>query len=203
MPDFEIEKSLGCKHIAGVDEAGRGPLAGPVVAAAVVFRDMNSSNPIFSQINDSKKLSAKKREELYDVIFDSAWVGVGLSEPHEIDKINILQATFVAMNRAIVNLEITPGMALVDGNLIPKGCSIPAKAVIKGDAKSISIAAASIVAKVFRDRIMQKLDVQYPNYGWKNNAGYGVKLHLDAIEKHGACEHHRKSFAPIKQLSLF
>ncbi len=202
MPNFEIEKSFLLSKIAGVDEAGRGPLAGPVVAGAVVFKDFSDNEKYLSGINDSKKLSPKKRADIYRVIQDVAYTSIGIASVEEIDKYNILQATFLAMNRAINGLPFTPELALIDGNHCPKGAKIKTSAVIKGDSKSYSIAAASIIAKVTRDNIMQDLDVKYPEYHWKSNSGYGVKAHLSAIESYGITPHHRKTFSPINQLGL-
>ncbi len=201
MPTFEIEKSFAPSIIAGVDEAGRGPLAGPVVAGAVVFKDMDHLD-ILSGLDDSKKISATKREKLYKVIMENAHVGIGIASVEEIDEYNILQATFIAMNRAIDGLDITPTLALIDGNHNPKGAKIETKPIIKGDSKSFSIAAASIIAKVTRDKIMTDLDMVHPEYNWKQNSGYGVKFHIDAIKNFGITKHHRKSFAPINQYSL-
>lgn len=181
--------------IAGVDEAGRGPWAGPVVASAVII-DINN---IPSGINDSKKLKSESREVLYKTIMQTCHVGVGIASAEEIDDINILQATMLAMQRAVSNLPIAPGLALIDGNKTPKlPCN--AIAIIKGDAKSISIAAASIIAKVTRDRIMRSLSEEFPEYGWHTNAGYGTKTHQDALAKHGITPHHRKSYKPVAAL---
>lgn len=194
FPDFSLEKSYGIL-VAGIDEAGRGPLAGPVVAAAVVFE----CEPDIKGINDSKKLDAAKREELFNHITAMSSYGIGIASVQEIDSINILQATFLAMRRAFEALKIKPQAALVDGNRAPK---IPCKiqTVVKGDSKSISIAAASILAKVTRDRIMSELAEEHPHYGWEKNAGYGTELHLSGIENHGITPHHRRTFSPIKEI---
>jgi ribonuclease HII len=181
--------------VAGVDEAGRGPWAGPVVSAAVIFQNRN----IPTGINDSKKLSAAKRELLYSQILGSADVGIGIVDAQEIDTLNILQATFKAMQIAVAALKHRPATVLVDGNRLPKW-EYPSHALIGGDGVSVSIAAASIVAKVTRDRIMQELAKQYPHYGWEKNAGYGTKAHQQGLAEFGITPHHRKSYAPIKAL---
>lgn len=194
MPDFSYEKQFK-GLVAGVDEAGRGPWAGPVVAAAVIFR--NHYAP--SGVNDSKKLSAKKREALFDAIMETGLVGVGLASAQEIDELNILGATKLAMQRAVENLPIKPDAVLVDGNQPPK-LPMSTRALIKGDSLSLSIAAASIIAKVTRDRIMQELHTEYPHYGWAKSAGYGTSAHIKALAEHGITPHHRKSFKPMKDL---
>ena len=177
-------------HICGIDEVGRGPLAGPVVAGAVILpKDCD-----ILYINDSKKLSEKKREELYDVIMERAVaVGLGYSTPERIDEINILQATYEAMREAIANFETRPDLLLNDAVTIPQ---VPIRQVpiIKGDAKSISIGAASIVAKVTRDRLMVQYDEIYPEYGFASNKGYGAQVHIDALKKYGPCPIHRRYF---------
>ena len=194
MPDFEIEfsaQSQGFTAICGVDEAGRGPLAGPVCAAAVI---LDPSKPI-EGINDSKKLSEKKREVLYDVIKEKALAyGIAFASVKEIEEHNILNATYIAMLRAIENLNIKADYALIDGNRVPKGISIECETVVKGDAKSMSIAAASILAKVTRDRLLYEYDEKYPEYGFAKHKGYGTAEHMDAIRKYGMTEVHRPSF---------
>ena len=194
MPDFYFEtsaKDKGFKLVCGVDEAGRGPLAGPVCAAAVILPETCE----IEGLNDSKKLSEKKREALYDVICDKALAySVAFGSIEEIEKLNILEATFIAMNRAIDGLEIKPDYALIDGNRVPKDIKIPCETVVKGDAKSCSIAAASILAKVTRDRLMLEYDKQYPEYNFKKHKGYGTKEHTDLILKHGVSPVHRPSF---------
>ena len=208
MPDFSIENSLSPnKHkiICGIDEVGRGPLAGPVVAAAVVLPSNNSINNIKHEINDSKKLSAKKRAYLYTEIKKIAKTAIGKASVKEIDNINILQATMLAMQRAFNNLcnkyKIKPDFALIDGNKSPKlDCNI--QTVIKGDQISLSIAAASIIAKYERDNIMAELSKIYPHYGWDKNAGYGTKLHMLGMEKFGVTEHHRRTFSPVSKMLL-
>ncbi len=194
MPDFEIEKAAkksGFKYICGVDEAGRGPLAGPVCAAAVILPE----DTIIEGLNDSKKLSEKKREALFDEICQKAvsyCVGYGSLE--EIEKFNILEATFLAMKRAVEGLSTKADFALIDGNRAPVGLDIPCETVVKGDAKSCSIAAASILAKVSRDRLLLEYDKKYPQYNFKKHKGYGTKEHTELILKHGPCEIHRLSF---------
>ncbi len=193
MKRFEREyESLG--YICGIDEVGRGPLAGPVVAGAVILpKDCQ-----ILYLNDSKQLSAKKREELYDVIMKEAVsVGLGFVDPKRIDEINILQATYEAMREAVSRLSVKPDLLLNDAVTIPK-IDIRQVPIIKGDAKSISIAAASIVAKVTRDRLMVKYDGIYPEYGFASNKGYGSPMHIEAIKKYGPTPIHRKSF--IKNL---
>ncbi len=181
----------GYKLVAGVDEVGRGPLAGPVVAACVIL----PKNCDIIGINDSKKLSLKKREELFDIINKEALaVGIGVMDNNVIDDVNILQATFMAMRDAISNLSIKPDYILVDGNFTIPEINIPQQAIIKGDSKSISIGAASIVAKVTRDRMMVEYSKEYCHYGFESNVGYGSQKHIDAIKKHGLCPLHRKSF---------
>lgn len=177
-------------HICGIDEVGRGPLAGPVVAGAVILpKDCD-----ILYINDSKKLSEKKREELYDVIMEKAVaVGIGYSSPERIDKINILQATYEAMREAINKLAVEPDLLLNDAVMIPE-VSVRQVPIIKGDAKSISIGAASIVAKVTRDRLMVKYDEIYPEYQFASNKGYGAQVHIEALKKYGPCPIHRKTF---------
>lgn len=194
MPDYSYEKAAensGFNIICGVDEAGRGPLAGPVCAAAVILpKDLEIEG-----LNDSKKLSEKKREQLFDIITEKALsycVAYGTLE--EIEEKNILNATFLAMNRAIDGLNVKPNFALIDGNKIPTGIKVPAAAVVKGDAKSMSIAAASILAKVSRDRLLMEYDKKYPVYQFAKHKGYGTKLHTDLIKEFGPCEIHRLSF---------
>lgn len=182
--------------VAGVDEAGRGPLAGPVVASAVIL----SKHNIPEGIDDSKKLTARMREKLYHEICLNSIVGIGISEVYEIDKINILEATKLAMIRAISALSQPPKFILVDGNQLPRDLPAPGLAVIKGDSISLSIAAASIIAKVTRDQIMQNLSREYPIYGWEKNSGYGTKKHMEALIIHGTSPHHRTSFGPVMKV---
>ncbi len=194
MPDFEIEKAFrakGYSFVCGVDEAGRGPLAGPVCAAAVVF----DGETVIEGINDSKKLSEKKREALFDVIKEKALAyGIAFASVEEIEEYNILEATYLAMNRAIEQLGDKVDFALIDGNRLPKNIKVDCETVVKGDAKSTSIAAASILAKVTRDRLLLEYDEKYPQYGFKKHKGYGTAEHMQAIKKHGISEVHRPSF---------
>ncbi|MBR4927612.1 MAG: ribonuclease HII [Alphaproteobacteria bacterium] len=203
MPDFSIERTIQASLIAGFDEAGRGPWCGPVVAACVCWPNLDIPEELAGAINDSKKLSAKKREALFPLIINSnALVGVGLCSAEEIDEMNILQASFVAMHRALLQIRskgFMPDFGLIDGNRLPKW-DIPCQAVIGGDAKSLSIGAASIIAKVTRDRIMTELAKEYPQYGWERNAGYGTAEHVAALKEYGITPHHRKSYAPIKKI---
>lgn len=188
----------GKKYVAGLDEAGRGPLAGPVVAAAVVFY----KNPQILMINDSKKLTEEVREYLFDLILNEAFCGIGAAEVGEIDRINIYQASFLAMDRALENLNAQPEHLLVDGRAFPRN-DIPFTTIIKGDSLSYSVAAASILAKVTRDRMMREYDQEFPQYGFANHKGYATREHLDAIEEFGYCPIHRRSFHPKRfQLEL-
>jgi ribonuclease HII len=182
--------------IAGVDEAGRGPLAGPVVAAAVILDDLH---PI-KGLNDSKKLSPKRREKLYDEIRAKALCcSVAQASVEEIDHLNILQATLLAMRRAVEGLRLKPHKVLVDGNRLPV-LDVRAEAIVGGDAIVPAISAASILAKVTRDRWCQELDAQYPQYGFAGHKGYGTAVHLAALKAHGACPEHRKTFAPVAKV---
>lgn len=182
--------SEGCKYIAGVDEAGRGPLAGPVYAAAVILGE-----DIFIEgLNDSKKLSEKKREELFDIICEKAVAyNIYSVDEKRIDEINILNATHEAMNGAVNGLSVKPDYVLIDGNSI-KNMELPHETVVKGDAKSVSIAAASILAKVSRDRFICEMAEKYPEYGFEKHKGYGTAAHNEAILKHGVCPIHRRTF---------
>lgn len=189
--------------VCGLDEAGRGPLAGPVMAACVYIPENIRKKSFWSAVNDSKKLSAKRRDELFDLIVAHTHYGIAQSSVEEIDQINILQASLLAMKRAFEEMSKTAPagkwIALVDGNQKPKlPCSI--QTVVKGDSISLSIAAASILAKVTRDRMMHELCAQYPVYGWSRNAGYGTALHLAALRDYGVTDHHRKTFAPVRAL---
>ena len=197
MPDNLNERDIGWpkKLIAGIDEAGRGPWAGPVFSASVILNEKN----IPDGLNDSKKLSEKKRLSLYSSIYNFHFVGVGISSIEEIDSMNVLQATFLSMKRAVEDLNPQPEYILVDGNLDP-GLNFKTKCIIKGDSISISIAAASVIAKVTRDNLMLKLDKEFPNYNWKKNKGYGTAEHRNALELHGPCKYHRKSFSPINKM---
>lgn len=189
MLAFEKEYSM-YSNICGIDEAGRGPLAGPVVAAAVIL----PKDARLLYVNDSKQLSEKKREELYDVIMrEAVSVGVGIASPERIDEINILQADYEAMRDAVSQLTPRPDLLLNDAVIIPQ-LTMKQISIIKGDAKSLSIASASIIAKVTRDRLMYEYDKMYPEYGFTSNKGYGSKAHIAAIKEHGACPIHRKTF---------
>ena len=193
-----FEKELykeGYEYICGTDEAGRGPLAGPVVAAAVIL----PKNMLIEGVNDSKQLTEKKREELFDVIMEKALaVGIAFVDNKKIDEINILEASRLAMMEAIKKLKIKPDYVLSDCMKMDIG--IPVKPIVKGDALSINIAAASIIAKVTRDRYMDEMDLKYPNYGFKGHKGYPTKSHIEAIEKYGITEIHRRTFKPIKTM---
>ncbi|HAU28859.1 MAG TPA: ribonuclease HII [Rhodospirillaceae bacterium] len=200
MPGFELEKACsGC--VCGIDEVGRGPLAGPVLAAAVVL-PQSLPESLLVAIDDSKKLSAAQRVDICARLMALPGIAVGMGEADvaEIDRINILQATFLAMRRAFDALPLVPQMALIDGNRIPKGFPCKALAVVKGDGISLSIAAASIIAKVRRDAIMAELAMEHPEYGWGANAGYGTPAHMAALEQFGATRHHRRSFAPVSRV---
>tara|TARA_B100001939_G_scaffold347854_2_gene370978 strand:- start:17162 stop:17812 length:651 start_codon:yes stop_codon:yes gene_type:complete len=193
-PSYEPEQKIG-GIVCGVDEAGRGPLAGPVIAAAVVL----DANNIPAGLNDSKKLSPKRREQLYHAIKETAQVGIGQASVEEIDQMNILRATLLAMRRAVENLPCVPGHALIDGTHAPD-LICPASCLVKGDSRSFSIAAASIIAKVERDFLMKNLAQKHPEYGWERNSGYGTRQHLEALKLVGPSRFHRKSFAPICNL---
>lgn len=200
MPDLLIEEELiqkGHKLIAGIDEAGRGPLAGPVVAAAVILpRDYSSDI-----LNDSKKISPKVREKLYKELTDplsGIFCAYSVIDPVIIDKINILNATHRAMSESALSLKKEPSFAIIDGKPV-KGFPYPYQAIVKGDEMCLSIAAASVIAKVERDRLMQKYGEKYPQYGFEKHKGYGTKLHLEALKKFGACPIHRQSFAPVRE----
>ena len=190
-------KGEGYSRVAGIDEAGRGPLAGPVVAAACILPE----GALFDKLNDSKQLEPEERNKLYDEItsYPGLIYGIGIGDVKLIDQINILQATFAAMRRAIEALAFKPDYLLIDGNQIPTR-EFPAEAVIEGDSRSISIAAASIIAKVTRDRMMEQLDMQWPDYGFRQHKGYATPRHLEAIQKWGPCPIHRKSFDPVRCL---
>jgi ribonuclease HII len=181
--------------VAGVDEAGRGPLAGPVVAAAVILDDLH---PV-AGLRDSKVLTPKRRDQLFDLIMARALcVSVAEASPAEIDRYNILQATLLAMQRAVERLRLPPAQVLVDGNRLPT-LKVPALAIVKGDAKVAAISAASIVAKVHRDRLCAQLHERYPDYGFDGHKGYPTAAHLDALDRHGPCPEHRCSFAPVRR----
>lgn len=197
LPSFRQERALAgpdCNRIAGVDEAGRGPWAGPVVAAAVIFPKGRGPKGL----NDSKCLSAREREGLYEAVCEQGLIGVGIVSVEEIDRINILQATFLAMRQALTALSQQPDMILIDGNKCPPDLPVRAMPVIEGDRKCPSIAAASIIAKVTRDRMMLELAQSHPGYYWHSNKGYGTRQHARAISELGVTSHHRRSFAPIR-----
>src|SRR5262245_14291949 len=197
MPSFTRERKIE-GHVAGIDEAGRGPLAGPVYAAAVILDPARLPRGV----DDSKAMTAEAREKAFDKIMERALaVGVGVASVAEIDEFNILQATMLAMQRAAAALSLAPVQAFVDGNRSP-ALPCPVETIIDGDAKSMSIAAASIIAKVTRDRVMCALDGEHPGYSWAQNKGYGTPEHLAALDLLGPTIHHRKSFAPVAQLKL-
>ncbi len=199
QPDLSFEQAAiqdGHFSVVGVDEVGRGPWAGPVTAAAVRL-DLNR---IPEGLNDSKKLSAVRRDALHDQIIAAADVCVAHASVAEIDRMNILAASHLAMSRAVAGLSQVPDFALIDGNRIPENLPCPAQAIVKGDGRSLSIAAASIVAKVVRDRLMVDLAQQHPGYGWESNAGYGTKLHQEGLRNLGVTPHHRRSFKPIHNI---
>jgi ribonuclease HII len=197
-PSFELEAELMGRYgapVAGIDEAGRGPWAGPVVVAAVIL------NPgrIPEGINDSKQLTPQEREERYAEIVATSIVSVAIGPVKQIDRINILQASLWGMRKAYRGLRVPVGAAIIDGNIVPKRFPCKARAVVSGDALSLSVAAASIIAKVTRDRMMVKLSRRYRRYAWDSNKGYGTREHAEAIKRHGVCTHHRRSFSPIER----
>ena len=204
MSDFSLEMDAGAGQgavIVGIDEVGRGPLAGPVMAAAVHIPFSLHSDPLMQEITDSKKLTVRKRNLISETLVRRVPFGIGIAEVEEIDRINILQATYAAMGRAATalsqSLDKTPDLYLIDGNRLPP-VPVPARAVVKGDLKSLSIAAASIIAKVTRDKLMSSLAAAHPGYGWERNAGYGTAEHLAGIAAHGVTDHHRRSFRPVR-----
>ncbi|WP_370400013.1 ribonuclease HII [Sulfitobacter sp. JB4-11] len=199
VPDHSFENAArlrGFLRIAGVDEVGRGPLAGPVTAAAVVL-DLAH---VPEGLNDSKKLTKRRRDILYHQIMEVAEVSIAHASVEEIDDLNILRASHLAMMRALAGLEVPADYVLVDGNMLPRDLSLPAEPVIKGDGRSVSIAAASIMAKVCRDYVMLSLAQQHPGYGWETNMGYGSKSHIEALQKRGVTPHHRRSFKPVHNM---
>lgn len=201
MPNFLLEKRAGGR-VAGVDEVGRGPLAGPVVAAAVVF-PAGVPRRLARLLDDSKKLSAEQRLTAFAALraFGSVEIGVGAASVAEIERLNILRAAFLAMRRAVARLPSPPGLVLVDGNQ-PPPLDCPVRCVVGGDALSLSIAAASIVAKVLRDRAMIQLAARFPAYGWSSNVGYATEVHIAALRRLGPTRHHRPSFGSVAQLTL-
>lgn len=201
-PDLSLEQSYN-GPVCGIDEAGRGPLAGPVVAACVYIPATALALPFWAQVTDSKKLSEPRRETLYAHITVHAHFGIAEASAQEIDELNIHHATLLAMKRAHDEMRcrfdaITPVAALVDGKFGP-AIACPVQTVVKGDSKSLSIAAASILAKVTRDRVMTALHDEYPHYGWDRNAGYGTPVHMAGLRTHGVTPHHRRSFAPVRE----
>lgn len=195
-PDFRVEKRLhaqGINPVCGVDEAGRGPLAGPVVAAAVIL----TPGKIPRGLNDSKQLNHERREALYPLIMERAIVGIGIADVARIDRDNIFQAAMWAMVQAVKALGVEPGRCLIDGNHVPKLLMLPGEAIVEGDAKCLSIAAASIIAKVTRDRMMVELAETHPGYGFEAHKGYGTPQHLAELTRLGPCPIHRRSFAPV------
>lgn len=198
-PSFKPEDNLPYP-LCGVDEVGRGPLAGPVTAAAVIIPHHVRDMDFIKDITDSKKLSAKKRDVLCDLIKEHCIWSIASATVEEIDEFNILRAALLAMNRAVSTLSTKAEYALIDGHILPQ-LPCPAQAIKKGDTLSVSIAAASIIAKVHRDREMEALAKEFPYYGWERNAGYGTKKHMDAMEQHGITPHHRQSFAPVDKIS--
>lgn len=198
-PDFSREAALltaGARRVAGMDEVGRGPLAGPVVAAAVILDPLR----LPPGVDDSKRLSPARRGLAGAAIRESAAVGLGLASVEEIDALNIREATFLAMARAVAALPVAPDHLLVDGNALPPNLPCPATAVVGGDRLSLSIAAASVVAKLWRDGLMDALAQQHPGYGWEANRGYGSESHIRALQRLGPTPHHRRSFAPIRYM---
>ncbi|MEL7132193.1 MAG: ribonuclease HII [Pseudomonadota bacterium] len=195
MPDFQIETQVG-GLVAGVDEVGRGPLAGPVTAAAVVLDPMC----IPDGLDDSKTLTARRREALWIAITERADVSLAHASVQEIEELNILRASHLAMERALAGLKVRPDHALIDGTMVPSGLTLPATPVVRGDGRSLSIAAASIVAKICRDRIMVDLAQQHPGYGWETNMGYPSKSHRLALENLGLTPHHRRTFKPVHNI---
>lgn len=198
MPDFSLEQEVA-GLVAGLDEAGRGPWAGPVVAGAAVLNQDSLERDLITGLDDSKALTPARRDSLFEQLTTSsaATVSVGVASVEEIDTLNILQATFLAMSRALENLCMSVDLALVDGNRAPK-LSCPVKTVVKGDSRSLSIAAGSIMAKVTRDRVMATLATEFPGYGWETNQGYGTAAHKEGLDTLGVTPHHRRSYAPIR-----
>lgn len=201
MPDLALESEIG-GVVCGIDEVGRGPLAGPVVTAAVILDPARLPRTLLDKLDDSKKLSKRLREELAELVPATAIIGFGEASVEEIDHLNILQATFLAMRRAYDALGRDCTHALVDGNRPPK-LPCPVRCVVGGDGISLSIAAASVVAKVRRDALMAELAQTHPEFGWERNAGYGTAEHLEALKRLGPTPHHRRSFAPVAQHVLF
>jgi ribonuclease HII len=203
MPDYAREAAAGGR-VAGVDEVGRGAWAGPVFAAAAILSPRAAAAPELAGLDDSKALGKRAREHCFEALAHAcdtgeAWLALGRAEVDEIDTLNILGATMLAMQRAVAALPVAPASILIDGNRVPD-LTVPAEAIVGGDAHVLSIAAASIYAKVSRDRLMADLARDYPGFGWERNAGYGTRQHQDALASQGPTHHHRKSFAPIKKI---
>lgn len=199
VPDFHFEETLragGATRIAGLDEVGRGPLAGPVMAAAVRL----DPNNIPAGLNDSKRLSLRRREAMAELLWAQADCAVGEASVAEIEELNILRAAHLAMTRAVARLSVAPDFLLIDGTMAPRGLNLPHRTLVKGDARSLSIAAASIIAKVARDRIMADLAREFPGYGWETNAGYPTPAHKQALLDLGVTPHHRPSFGPVHNI---
>ncbi|MBK1696924.1 ribonuclease HII [Rhodovibrio salinarum] len=202
-PTFAFETAAGAspeRLVVGVDEVGRGPLAGPVVACALALDPTRVPEVLIARLRDSKALSAKARTEIAEGLRVHAVHALGRAEVDEIDRLNILHAAMLAMTRAVAALPQVPAHALIDGNKVPDGLPCPAEAVVGGDGRVLSIAGASIVAKVARDREMAELDARHPGYGWAANAGYGTRQHRDALVRLGATMHHRRSFKPVQEV---
>ena len=205
MLDFAFEDKLS-GMVAGVDEAGRGPWAGPVVAGAAVFLTRKVDNYLLENLNDSKKITPKKREILYEKLLEAqaqgqVLIGIGEASAEEIDRFNILQATFLAMRRAVGALGNMPDYAIIDGNQRPRDFPCSCMTLVKGDARSYSVAAASIAAKVFRDHLMQKLALEYPYFGFEKNVGYGTKAHIEGLQRYGVVAGvHRLSYRPVREI---
>ncbi len=204
MPDFSIEEEIN-SPVIGLDEVGRGPLAGPVISCGCYFRNYTIQDSFYKTIGDSKKLSEKKRNLSFKFLQNLKKEGIidyhlGIANVEEIDKLNILEATKLSMKRVVDKFNIQSAYLIIDGNFSLNHKSYKEKSIIKGDNKSLSIAAASIIAKVHRDRLMKKLSIRYQNFGWEKNVGYGTKIHIENIHRFGITIHHRKTFEPIKSL---
>lgn len=209
MPDFSFEMAKN-KPVFGCDEVGRAPLAGPVVAACVYITPAHYNLELWTHVRDSKKISKKKRELLFDEIKQNSHWGIAEASAREVEQINIVQASFLAMARAFSAASLSAALSdknnligLIDGHIKPPKFPCPTQTMVKGDDKSVSIAAASILAKVYRDHLMAKLAAEHPQYGWERNAGYPTKEHLNAINIHGITDHHRTNFAPVRNFIKF
>lgn len=201
MPTLEFDQQFK-GIVAGIDEVGRGPWAGPVVASIAVFENMNLTDFLLENVKDSKLLSKPRREKVFTELknLQGFHCGIGIASVDDIDSLNILQATFLAMKRALDDLAVSPQVLLIDGKTVPRFEGYQIHPVVKGDSKSYSIAAASIIAKVTRDTLMESLALEYPGFGWEKNAGYGTAEHQKALSENGVTPHHRNSFAPIRAL---